>query len=102
MQRGSECVVWLTLHAACVPSERHGALLRGAELRCFDALLGDYEVAFHARALASAAGVPAGGAPTPRRERAPPASALAKNRRLAHVEALERAGFFDEDAMRNR
>ena len=89
--------------AFCGVTERHGKLLRPAELPFFDALLGDYEVAFHARALAAAAGAaPARGAPTPRRERAPPATAVAKNRRLAHLEALERTGFFDEQAMRNR
>ena len=82
-------------------AERHGSLLRSEELASFEPLRDDYEVGFHLRALSGGASTAPPPQPTPRL-RTPPPSALAKNRRLAYLDTLEAAGFFEEAAMRER
>jgi hypothetical protein len=92
-------------HGRCSCPERHGALLQSDELSAFAPLRHDYEIAFHLRALGggAAGGVTTPLAPPPAAAAAPsPLSAQTKNRRLAYLDTLDAAGFFDESAMRSR
>ncbi|CAI5999874.1 unnamed protein product [Closterium sp. NIES-65] len=74
--------------------ERYGGLLREEELRAFDGMAGDYEIAWHMRRLRPA-NHPSSSHPS--------AAAVVKNRRLAFMTRLEQEGvFFSEEAMRER
>ncbi|CAI7846335.1 unnamed protein product [Closterium sp. NIES-53] len=74
--------------------ERYGGLLREEELRAFDGMAGDYEIAWHMRRLR-----PSNHPSSPH----PSAAAVVKNRRLAFMTRLEQEGvFFSEEAMRER
>ena len=68
----------------CCNTERHGALLHASELQAFPSSTSQLVQPLLARL------------------EAPQSSALAKNRRLAHLEVLEAEGFFSEEAMRTR